>query len=60
MALFYLHFLVILLFAMPPSLFAQIPAYQNEMAQKWTTQEFQPSTLNHSEQMQEMNWFIKA
>ena len=29
-------------------------------AEKWVDSEFQPSTLSKEEQMQEMEWFIKA
>ena len=29
-------------------------------AEKWVTDEFQPSTLSKAEQMSEMEWFIKA
>lgn len=30
------------------------------IAQKWVSSEFQPSTLTQREQIQEMNWFIEA
>ena len=31
-----------------------------DAAKKWVDQEFQPSTLSKEQQMQEMEWFIKA
>ncbi|MBK1668143.1 ABC transporter substrate-binding protein [Rhodovibrio sodomensis] len=31
-----------------------------EIARKWVEEEFQPSTLSKQEQMEEMEWFIKA
>ena len=31
-----------------------------DMARKWVEEEFQPSTLSKEEQMEEMEWFIKA
>ncbi len=37
------------------------PAYADKAdAEKWINQEFQPSALSKSEQMKEMEWFIKA
>ena len=31
-----------------------------EEAERWIDDEFQPSTLSKQEQMQEMDWFVKA
>ncbi len=55
-----LSFMVIILFTMLPAVSAQDTVSRKSMAQKWTADEFQPSTLTLNEQMQEMNWFIKA
>ncbi|WP_028865361.1 ABC transporter substrate-binding protein [Psychromonas aquimarina] len=55
-----LRFMVLLLFTMLAGVSAQGAALQKHMAEKWAADEFQPSTLTVNEQMQEMNWFIKA
>ena len=42
-------------------LFSAIPAIADiSAAKKWINDEFQPSTLSQSEQLAEMEWFIKA
>jgi glycerol transport system substrate-binding protein len=42
-------------------LFVQSSAFAGKAeAEKWVNDEFQPSTLSKSEQMEEMAWFIKA
>ncbi len=58
-----LHFMVSisLLTVMLFSLSAHsVETAQKSLAQKWISDEFQPSTLSQGEQMQEMNWFIEA
>jgi len=42
-------------------LFSLVPASADiSAAKKWINDEFQPSTLSQSEQLEEMEWFIKA
>lgn len=60
MALLNRRLITLLLLIIPISVLAQIEVARLDSAKKWTAQEFQPSTLNNDQQMQEMNWFIKA
>src|SRR6516164_2826321 len=41
-------------------LYAGTASADEAAAKKWVDQEFQPSTLSKEQQMQEMEWFIKA
>jgi glycerol transport system substrate-binding protein len=43
-----------------PALAQQDTAKYREAAQRWIDQEFQPSTLSKEQQIQELEWFIKA